>query len=74
MWNPQVTGKAYPIAKIGFQANFRSAIFKTQITSEGEVASSLDQEIFPPLMLNVNGSLDHFTGIFKCGVGLTFNS
>jgi hypothetical protein len=40
IWNPQVTGKPYPIAKLGFQANFRQAIFKGQLTSEGEVRCS----------------------------------
>jgi len=74
VWNPQLTGVQYPVAKIGFQSNFRQAIFKAQLTSEGTVAAALDQEIFPPLTFNLNGSLDHFTGIFKLGIGLTFNS
>jgi len=71
---PQITGKHYPVAKIGVQANFRNAIYKAQYTSEGEVACALDQEIFPPLMFNMNGSLDYATGALKYGVGLTFNS
>lgn len=74
VWDPRLTGQQYPVAKIGMQYNFRQAVFKAHISSEGEVAAALDQEIFPPLTFNINGVLDHHTGVFKSGIGLTFNS
>jgi len=63
------------IASVGYQYNFRSAIFRGQLTTHGEVSGMLEQDIFPGLLgVQFNAALDHWKGDVKFGMGMTFNS
>lgn len=62
-------------ASFGWQANYRSAIFKGLFNTNGVVAASLEQDIIPQMMgISYNASLDHHSGEAKFGLGFTINS
>lgn len=56
---------------IGFQYNFREAMFKGQISSKGEVMGFLEKNLMPGMKFCLSGLINHFTGDTK--FGFSFN-
>eukprot|EP00040_Diaphanoeca_grandis_P032224 m.194967 g.194967 ORF g.194967 m.194967 type:complete len:327 (-) comp32543_c10_seq3:816-1796(-) len=68
-------GRNIAQANFGWQANYRTAVFKGQVTTNGEVAAMLEQDIIPQVMgISFNAVLDHFKGDAKFGLGFILNS
>lgn len=57
-------------ASIGVQYSFRQSVFRSQITSRGEVAGVLEKQLAPGVTFLLSGVMNHAKGESVFGFGL----
>ncbi len=62
------------VATFGYQYAFTAATFRAQISSKGQVAALMEQELFPTIAFTLAGALDHASGNSSFGIGLNIHN
>ncbi|KAN0035747.1 hypothetical protein ACTA71_005035 [Dictyostelium dimigraforme] len=65
-------GKISSEYSFGFKYHLQQSLLKFRADSQGSVFGSYDQLINNAAKVNISGSLNYFTQIYKFGLGLTF--